>query len=65
MGHLKEYELRYYDGNDVWLERLVMIPEEALTALAGGESEFLVCYNEGKLLFVNKDLIYTIEEIKE
>lgn len=62
---MKEYELRYYDGNDVWLERLVKIPEEALTAFTVGESEFLLCYNDGKLLFVNKDLIYTIEEIKE
>lgn len=61
---MKDYTLRYYDGNDVWLERLVRIPGEALTALAGGESEFLLCYNEGKMLFVNKDLIYTIEELE-
>lgn len=60
---MKDYTLRHYDGNGVWLERLVRIPEEALTALAGGESEFLLCYNEGKMLFVNKDLIYTIEEV--
>ena len=61
---MKDYTLRYYDGNDVWLERLLMIPEEALTAFTVGESEFLLCYNGGKLLFVNKDLIYTIEEVK-
>ena len=45
---MKDYTLRYYDGNDVWLERLLMIPEEALTAFTVGESEFLLCYNGGE-----------------
>lgn len=61
---MKDYTLRHYDGNDVWLERKVKIPEEALTAFTVGDSDFLLCYNEGKMLFVNKDLIYTIEEVK-
>ncbi|MEG2294284.1 MAG: hypothetical protein RR936_12790 [Carnobacterium sp.] len=60
---MKDYLIKYYGGNEDWIELTVKIQADVLTAFSIGKGDFLVCQYEGKTVLINKDSIYTIAEL--
>lgn len=58
-----ECTIKYYGGNEEWIELNAVFDKNVLVDLPTSDVKFLPCEKDGKLLLINTEMIYTIEQI--